>query len=244
MKTSTKNNEQTACFYERLISTALPMREWSPEDTPEYKLLNLGASALSNAELISVTLGSNEKTLEASKRLLAHCDNNLNRLGELSIKEIAGIEGITLKKAAVLYTAFELGKRRRSSDLLRRTQIRNSRDLYDLMHARLQDVTHEECWAIIMNNQHRVLLVTRISHGGVSETTVDPKIVLKIALEKLASSIVLVHNHPSGNPYPSSSDDKITQKIKQGCQYLDMQLTDHIIYSADTYYSYSDEGKL
>lgn len=244
MKTSKIDNNQTSCFYERKIFDALPMREWSPEDTPEYKLLNLGTSALSNSELFSVMFGANEKTLEASKRLLAACDNNIDKVGQLPLKQIAEMAGVSVKKASVLFAAFEVGKRRRASDVIRRKQIRNSRDLYDLMSDKMQDLDHEECWAVLMNNQHRIICITRISTGGVSETTVDPKIVLRNALEKLACSIVLVHNHPSGNPYPSSCDDKITQKLKLACQNLDMQLTDHVVWSEDSYYSYADEGKL
>lgn len=127
-----------------------------------------------------------------------------------------------------------------------RKQIRNSRDIYEYMMPFFSCCMehHEEAWAIYMNNQHKILGTAKISQGGISETSVDPKIILQIALKANASSIILAHNHPSGNPYPSSCDDKITQKLKEGAKFLDMQLTDHVVVCDCVYYSYADEGKI
>ncbi|MCX6309589.1 MAG: DNA repair protein RadC [Bacteroidia bacterium] len=190
-----------------------------------------GAESLSNAELLAILLGSGttkESAVDLAKRILGAANNNLNELGKFSIEALCKqFHGIGPVKAVTIAAALEIGIRRRNSEVLKRVQIRNSRDIY-----------------LLMNNQHRIIDTIRISHGGVSETTVDPKIVLKHALSKLASSVVLCHNHPSGNPYPSSCDDKITQKLKLACQNLDMQFTDHLVFSESTYYSYADEGKL
>jgi DNA repair protein RadC len=224
------------------------IREWAEEDRPREKMMRQGAASLSNAELVAILLGSGsrkETALDLAKRILCFAGNNLNELGKVSIETLCHqFNGVGPAKAVALTAALEIGKRRRSSEVIVRHQIRNSRDIYELFHARLADLTHEECWLLLMNNQHKVIESLRISHGGVSETTVDPKIVLKHALDKLATSIVLCHNHPSGNPFPSTSDDKITQKLKQACTNLDIQLTDHLIFSESSYYSYADEGKL
>jgi len=224
------------------------IREWAMEDRPREKMIKNGAEALSNAELLAILLGSGsqqESALDLAKRILSHAGNNLNELGKIDINTLCKqFHGVGPVKAVTISAALELGKRRRSSEVVKRLQISNSRDIYELFHSRLIDLSHEECWLLLMNNQHRIIDTQRISHGGVSETTVDPKIVLKHALEKLASAIVLCHNHPSGNPYPSSCDDKITNKLKMACQSMDIQLTDHIIFSESGYYSYADEGKI
>ncbi len=224
------------------------IREWALDDRPREKMMKNGAESLSNAELLAILLGSGttkESAVDLAKRILVAANNNLNELGKISIETMCKqFHGIGPVKAVTIAAALEIGKRRRTSDVVKRVQIRNSRDIYELFHSKMADLDHEECWVLLMNNQHRIIDTVRISHGGVSETTVDPKIVLKHALGKLASSVVLCHNHPSGNPYPSSCDDKITQKLKLACQNLDMQLTDHLVFSENSYYSYADEGKL
>ena len=224
------------------------IREWAVEDRPREKMIKNGAESLSNAELLAILLGSGsqqESAVDLAKRILNHAGNNLNELGKVGISTLCKqFLGIGPVKAVTIVAALELGKRRRSSEVVRRLQICNSRDIYELFHSRLVDLPHEECWLLLMNNQHRIIDTLRISHGGVSETTVDPKIVLKHALDKLASAIVLCHNHPSGNPSPSISDDKITGKLKMACLNMDIQLTDHVIFSDSSYFSYADEGKL
>jgi len=224
------------------------IKRWAVEDRPREKMINKGTEALSNAELLAILLGSGSKkesAVDLAKRILSHVQNNLNELGKISINSLCNqFVGIGPAKAVTIAAAMELGKRRRSSDIVKRLQIANSRDIYELFHSRLIDLSHEECWLLLMNNQHRIIDTIRISHGGVSETTVDPKIVLKHALEKLASAIVLCHNHPSGNPHPSSCDDKITNKLRNACQNMDIQFTDHVIFSDSSYYSYADEGKI
>lgn len=233
---------------EDLPDNRYSIREWAMDDRPREKMMRHGAEALSNAELLAILLGSGtpkESAVDLAKRILVAAGNNLNELGKISIEHLCKqFHGIGPVKAVTIAAALEIGKRRHSSEGLKRVQIRNSRDIYELFQARMTDLTHEECWLLLMNNQHRIIDTVRISHGGVSETTVDPKIVLKHALEKLASSLVLCHNHPSGNPFPSASDDKITQKMKLACQNLDMQLTDHLVFCESCYFSYADEGRL
>jgi len=224
------------------------IKDWAIDDRPREKMLKQGAGILSNAELLAILLGSGsreETALDLAKRILNGVDNNLNELGKIGIESLCKqFKGVGPVKAITLNAALEIGRRRRSSEVVAKSQIHNSKDIYELFHAKLSDISHEECWVLLMNNQHRIIDTIRISHGGISETTVDPKIVLKHALDKLASSIILCHNHPSGNPNPSTADDKITHKLKLACSNLDIQFTDHLIFSESTYFSYADEGKL
>jgi DNA repair protein RadC len=224
------------------------IREWATDDRPREKMIKNGPESLSNAELLAILLGSGttkESAVDLAKRILSYTGENLNELGKIGISTLCRqFKGVGPAKAVTIAAALEIGKRRRSSEVVKRSQIKNSRDIYELLHSKLADLNHEECWLLLMNNQHRIIDTIRISHGGVSETTVDPKIILKHALEKLASSLVICHNHPSGDPYPSACDDKITMKLKLACQNMDMQLTDHVIFSESCYYSYADEGKI
>jgi DNA repair protein RadC len=241
---NTINDDKQDIYPEEKIS----IRKWAVEDRPVEKMITKGGSNLSDAELLSILLGSGsraETALDLAKRILNYAGNNLNELGKISIETLCKkFSGIGPVKAVTLAAALELGKRRRSSEVMVKHQIRNSRDIYELFHAKMIDLAYEECWVLLMNNQHKVIDTVKISHGGVSETTVDPKIILKHSLDKLASSIILCHNHPSGNPYPSGSDDRITKKIKNACENLDIQFTDHLIFSESGYYSYADEGKI
>ncbi len=222
--------------------------DWAIEDRPREKLLRQGPNSLSNAELLAILLrtgNQRETALDLARKLLSFTHNNLNELNKMSVQTLChNFEGIGPTKAVTLIAALEIGKRRHAAEAINKKQIKNSQDIYQLFHAKLADLRHEECWVLLMNNQHKLIDMIQISMGGVSETTVDPKIVLKHALDKLATSMVLCHNHPSGNPLPSQWDDKMTQKLKQACTCLDIQLTDHIIIGDQTYYSYADEGKI
>jgi DNA repair protein RadC len=233
--------------YSDLKQTPLMLRDWALEDQPMGKIETLGSASLTNAELLSIVIGSGSKgenVLDLSKRILAAVGNNIIGLAKMSQDDLMKFKGIGQKKASRIVASMELTRRRMAEPVIGLTQIRNSKDIYRCVSPKMVDLQHEECLLLLMNNQHRVLDVKRVSKGGVSETTVDPKIILKFALDKLASSIILVHNHPSGNPRPSMADDKITHKLKQACDNMDIQFLDHIIVAAESYYSYADEGKL
>lgn len=232
--------------YSDLKHTPLMLRDWALEDQPMGKIETLGSASLTNAELLSIVIGSGsrgENVLDLSKRILAAV-GSIAGLAKMSQDDLMKFKGIGQKKASRIVASMELTRRRMVEPMVELTQIRNSKDIYSCVIPRMVDLQHEECLVILMNNQYRILDMKSISKGGVSETTVDPKIILKFALDKLASSIILVHNHPSGNPTPSMADDKITQKIKQACDNMDIQLTDHIIVAEESYYSYADEGRL
>ena len=232
--------------YSDLKQTPLMLRDWALEDQPMGKIETLGSASLTNAELLSIMIGSGSKgenALDLSKRILAAVGNIVG-LAKMSQDDLMKFKGIGQKKASRIVASMELTRRRMSESVIELTQICNSKDIYKCIRPKMVDLQHEECLVILMNNQHRILDVKRVSKGGVSETTVDPKIILKFALDKLASSIILVHNHPSGNSRPSMADDKITEKLKLACGNMNIQFTDHIVVAEESYYSYADEGRL
>jgi DNA repair protein RadC len=226
-------------------SKPLNIKNWSPEDRPREKLLLKGTSALSDAELIAILIGSGTANLSAvdvSKKILAQGKNNLNELAKLSIKELMKTKGIGEAKAITIVAALELGRRRKESDTQEKPQITTSQDAYDLVKGDLIDLPHEEFWVLLLNRAHRVVKKKRVSEGGVSGTVADPKIIFKLALEELASGIIVAHNHPSGNNAPSQTDIDLTKKIKESGRFLEIQLLDHIIVAGNKYFSFADEG--
>jgi DNA repair protein RadC len=226
----------------------LPIKNWAEEDRPREKMLYKGIPALSDAELLAIILGSGntcESAVELSQRILHSVDNNLNTLGKLTIKELtSGFKGIGQAKAVSIVAALELGKRRNSADIPQRNHIRSSKDAYLLLHPVLCDLPHEELWLTLMNRAGKVIEKIKISQGGTTETSADIRLILKAAITGLASGIILFHNHPSGNPAPSTQDDSLTQRLQESAKLMSISLLDHIIISDNRYYSYADEGRL
>ncbi len=225
----------------------LTIKDWAVEDRPREKLLKKGVQSLSDAEIIALLIRSgtrNESAVELSKKVLKSANNNLNELGKLDIPELIKMKGIGEAKAITILAALELGRRRKISDVLTKRKITQSKDVYELFQPIIGDLPHEEFWILLLNRSNRIIEKIKISQGGISGTVIDVKIILKQAVEKLASSVILCHNHPSGNRNPSNSDDLITNKLKEGSQLLDIQVLDHIIIADIEYFSYADEGKL
>lgn len=226
----------------------LSIKEWAEDDRPREKVLQKGVSALSNAELLAILIssGNNEESaIQLSQRILNSVNNNLYGLGRLSLKDlVTNFKGIGVAKGVTILAALELGKRRAATDPLVRDVVRSSKDVYDALYPVLSDLPHEELWALFLNRSNRIIDKQKLSQGGISETTFDMKILLKFAVNALASGIVLCHNHPSGNLRPSQADDQLTRRVSQAVKLLDIQLFDHLIIAENRYYSYSDEGKL
>jgi DNA repair protein RadC len=226
--------------------TKLSVKNWSPEDQPREKLLLKGVNALSNAELLAIILRSGtkeESVVELSKRILQSVGNDLNKLGKVSANElIANFKGIGEAKSIGIVAALELGKRRKAKDLSTCKKILCSMDIYYYFYPLLCDLPHEEFWAILLNRNNRIIDKIKISQGGTSETFVDGKLIYKEAISRLASSVILCHNHPSGNHKPSPEDDKVTKGIKIGLETLGISLLDHVIVADGKYYSYADEN--
>lgn len=226
-------------------SKPLNIKDWNPEDRPREKLLLKGTSALSDAELIAILIGSgtaNLSAVEVSKKVLQQGNNSLNQLAKLSVKDLMKTKGIGEAKAITIVAALELGRRRKETDQEEKPKIGTSKDAYDQLKGDLIDLPHEEFWVLLLNRAHRVIKKKKISEGGVSGTVADPKIIYKMALEELASGIVIAHNHPSGNLTPSQSDIDLTKKLKEAGRFLEIQLLDHLIIAGTKYFSFADEG--
>ena len=226
----------------------LSIKDWAEEDRPREKMLRLGSAALSDAELIAILIGSGtrkETAVGLARRVLRSVNNNLNALGKLSIADLtAGFKGIGEAKAVRVCAALELGRRRGAAEADPRAAVRSSHDASLLFQARLRDLPHEELWVALLNPAHRVVRVARISQGGVNNTLADIRLILKAAIDALASGIILCHNHPSGNLQPSRHDDQLTERVQKAAKLMDIALLDNIILADNRYYSYMDEGRL
>ena len=223
------------------------IKEWSKDDRPREKLREKGANTLSNSELLAILInhGNKQKTaVDIAKEVLQLGKNNLGELGKLSVKELMKINGIGEAKAITIIAALELGRRRQANDALDKTQVKDSKDIARYFQSLLQDHTQEVFAVVFMNQANKINHLEIVSIGGITATIADPRIILKKALEEDAVSIILCHNHPSGNLKPSSADQQLTKKVKEAAAYFDIKLMDHIIVSNEGYFSFADEGLL
>lgn len=225
----------------------LTITQWAEEDRPREKLMNLGAETLSNAELLAILIGSGsprESAVELMKRVLSDCKNNLNTLGKLSITDLTSYNGIGEAKAITILAACELGKRRQVADILKRPTLNSANAIYNYMRPKVQDKDIEEAWILLLNQKLDLIEAKCISHGGITGTAIDVRIILKEALLKNATAIALCHNHPSGNPSPSREDDNITTSVKKAADTMCIYFVDHVIVAQQHFYSYREEGKI
>ncbi|MEE4114935.1 MAG: DNA repair protein RadC [Marinilabiliaceae bacterium] len=226
---------------------SLKIKEWALEDRPREKLLYKGIFSLSDAELLAILLGSGnteQSAVDLARDVLKLADNNLVKLGKLGIDDLQKLKGVGVAKAINIMAALELGRRRKSSDINDEQVIRSSTDVYNIFHPLLSDLNYEEFWLIYLNRSNRIISRLKISQGGISGTITDVRLIMKKALELLASSIIICHNHPSGNSEPSEADRRITAKIKDAAAYFDISLLDHLIVTQNSYYSFADKGEL
>lgn len=227
--------------------TRIPIKQWSEDDRPREKLLLKGKSALSNAELIALLLGSgtrHESAVDLAKRVLDQSGHNLAELSKYQLNDLQKFKGIGLAKGVTIIAALELGNRKRSQDALAREKVAGSRDVFELFHGELADAQYEAFWVLLLNRANRVIRKVNISEGGISGTVADPKKIFKMALDQNASSIILCHNHPSGNIQPSEADIRLTRKLKEAGLLLDLPVLDHLIVGGDSYFSFADEGMI
>jgi DNA repair protein RadC len=225
----------------------ISIKNLAEDDRPREKLLTKGKQALSDAELIAILITSgsrNETAVQLSQRILASYSNNLNELAKLSINDLKKFKGIGEAKAITIIAALELGRRRKEVDVQKQDVVKTSKDAYAHIAPKLSDLPHEEFWILLLNRNNKIIRTELVGRGGVSGTVADVRLILKSAVEHLASSIVLSHNHPSGNLQPSKEDINLTQKVKQAATLFDIQVIDHIIVGDANYYSFADEGLL
>ncbi len=229
------------------MENKLRINQWAEQDRPREKLRDKGAEILSNAELLAILIGSGssrESAVELMKRVLSDCHNNLNTLGKKSIQELCTYNGIGEAKAISILAACELGKRRQMETVEQRKDLGSALAIYEYMHPLMKDLDVEEAWVVLMNQNYKLIRAQRISHGGITETAVDVRIIMKEALLCNATILALCHNHPSNNNKPSSDDDRLTQRVRKACETMRIHFLDHVVICDGCYYSYHEMGRL
>ena len=225
----------------------LNINQWAEEDRPREKMASSGAENLTNAELLAILIGSGsqkESAVDLMKRILADCNNNLNTLGKMPIRELCTYTGIGEAKAITILAACEFGKRRQMETPEERPDLGTATRIYNHMHPVLQDKDVEEFWLLFMNQNHRLIKKMCIAHGGISEVSVDIRIIMREAVLANATILAVCHNHPSGNLLPSSMDNDLTDSIKRACNLMRIRFLDHVIITDGAYFSYHESGRL
>lgn len=232
---------------ENIEKNKTSIKNWSEDDRPREKMTKLGAEVLSNAELLAIIInnGSKEKSaVELAKEIMQLGQNNLDELGKLSLNDLQKIKGIGEAKAISIAAALEIGRRRSAGDFLLKPKLTSSKEIAHYLRTVLKDHAHEVFAVLFLNKANKVNGYKIISRGGIDGTVADPRLILKEALNHNATSLILSHNHPSGNLKPSPQDVQLTHKIKVAASYFDIKVLDHIIVSDEGYYSFADEGAL
>ena len=217
------------------------------DDRPREKFLLKGKSALSDSELLAIILGSGnneDSAVELARKILASVDYNWQKLSKLSIKDLMKFKGIGEAKAISVAAALEIGRRKAAQEIPEKEKVTSVNDLYKIFSQYLSDLQTEEFWAIFLDQKNHVIYKTQISKGGISGTLVDVRVIFRIAIEHFATSLVVAHNHPTGNLTPSQPDISITRRIKEAGDLLDIKLLDHLIIGENSFFSFSEQGLL
>lgn len=248
MPTLFNSKELTNLFYFNSVTsydTKIGIKSWAEEDRPREKLSGQGRRALTDAELIAILIGSgsrDETAVELSKRILHYYDNDLNQLGKAPVDELCNFKGIGEAKAISIIAALEIGRRRNETESKVLDLVTCSKDAYLMMKRHLVDLNHEEFWILLTSRSQKIISKELISKGGLSEVSVDAKVIFGFALQRQASNIFLLHNHPSGSLKPSHQDISLTKRLVEAGRILDIKILDHIIITDKGYYSFADEG--
>ena len=232
---------------ENFNNSSTSIKNWAVDDRPREKLSLKGAAALSDSELLAILINNGNKedsAVSLAKKILQLGNNNLNELGKLGLKELQQIKGIGQAKAITIAAALELGRRRHAASPLNKAVVKSSNEIAQYLRTIIKDFKYEVFAVLFLNKANKINHFEIVSRGGITGTVADPRIILKKALEEDATSIVLCHNHPSGNLRPSRADEELTYKIKEAARYFDIKIIDHIIVSEEGYFSFADEGIL
>ena len=222
----------------------LNINQWAEEDRPREKMMLKGASALSDAELLAILIGSGnqeESAVALMQRVLQACHNDLSALSKWELRDFKQFKGLGEAKS-ISILALELGRRRSDAKGLERTSIRSSADIFEIFHPLMRDLPTEEFWILLLNQANKVIDKVCISKGGIDQTAVDVRLILREALLQRATQIILIHNHPSGNIRPSKEDRNLTQAVKKSAEAMNIRLTDHVIVADGAFFSFNDEG--
>ena len=230
---------------ERYNQDKQSIKHWNEDDRPREKLALKGRSNLSDAELLAIIMGSGnreESAVQLAQRILASAQNNWNELAKYSIQDLCQFKGVGEAKAISIITALEIGRRRNTQEVLERVKITSSNDAALILQQQIGDLPTEEFWVMFLNQGNKIIKTEQISRGGITQTSVDARIIFKRGIELMATAMILAHNHPSGNLVPSEADKNLTKKILEGSKILDIQILDHIIVTQKEYFSFADEG--
>lgn len=226
----------------------MSINQWERGDRPREKMMEKGAGALSNAELLAILIGSGndkESAVDLMRRVMVSCHDSLKVLGHKSIEELMTFKGIGEAKAISILAACELGKRRQEEEVRERLDLSNANSVYEFLRPKMQDLATEEAWIMLLNQNFKLIGdAIRISQGGLTDTTVDVRLIVKHAIMNNATIVLLAHNHPSNNPHPSKHDDMLTQQVNDALKLMRIHFADHIIVTDGDYYSYQENGKL
>ncbi|AZA83416.1 hypothetical protein C1637_21190 [Chryseobacterium lactis] len=225
----------------------MPIKFLAEDDRPREKFLQKGKNSLSDSELLAIIMGSGNKeesAIELARKILNSVDNSWHQLSLLSVKDLMKFKGIGEVKAISIAAALEIGRRRAGQEIPEKSVIGNSHDAYSILKNQLSDLRTEEFWAIFLNNNNKVIHISQLTQGGISQAIVDVRILFKTAFDHFSTGVIIAHNHPSGSLKPSKEDINITQKIKEAGKILSIQLLDHIIVTQNSYFSFSDAGLL
>jgi DNA repair protein RadC len=228
-------------------NTSTSIKQWSKDDQPYEKIKNYGPMQLSNSELLAILIkngNKNNSAIDLAKAIMLRCNNCLNELGKLSMIDFQKINGIGETKSITIMAALEMGRRRLNAESVLKHTIKGSQEVAQYLNEKFKDLTYEVFAVIFLNQANKIIHFEVISKGGITGTVADPRIILKLALGFGAVSIILCHNHPSGNLNPSNADKAITKKIGDAASLMDIKLLDHIIVSDEGYYSFMEEGML
>lgn len=223
------------------------INNWARDDQPREKLIDRGPEALTTAELLAILIGTGVEgmsALDLSKQLLAECGDDLSVLGRMSLDELQTLKGIGEAKAVLIQASMELSRRRQKAEMPERPKMKTAEDMYSYMLPRMRDLDTEEAWVLLMNQSFGLIKAVRLSHGGITETAVDIRVIMRMAILNKATVLALCHNHPSGNLLPSRDDDQLTKRTKQACDLMRIHMADHIIVTENGYYSYYEHSKL
>ena len=229
------------------MNQKLTIANWSADDQPREKLRDKGPDALSNAELLAILVGSGTtgvSAVELMQQILSGCGNNLNMLGKMSIRELMEYKGVGEAKAITILAACELGKRRQMERPEERPDLGTATAVYNHMHPVMQDLDVEEFWVLFMNQDFRLIKKLRIAHGGISEVSVDVRIIIREAVLCNTTIMAVCHNHPSGSIAPSRQDDALTRQLQKACELMRIHFMDHVIITDGQYFSYHEAGRL
>jgi DNA repair protein RadC len=222
------------------------IKKWAKDDRPREKLRSRGCQALSDSELLAILIRNGVKkrsAVDLAKDIMCLGKNDLGILAKLSVPELMSVTGIGEAKAVIISAALELGRRRQSiTSVIDKMIVKSSLEIATYIQSLLRDMHNEVFGVVYLNQANKVKHYEVISMGGITGTVADPRIIFRKALSEDAVSIILFHNHPSGNLRPSRADEELTSKIIQAAKLFDIRILDHLIVSEEGYFSFADEG--